>query len=79
MKKIPFKRPPRKSKLKSYQIELTEYHPHEDAYKYYMDGDILYTKNPILTFNAESLSMAFELIKHTPYKGRLKQLDQEYE
>ncbi len=79
MKKIPFKRPPRKAKLKAYQIELIEYHPHKDGYKYYMDGDVLYSKDPILTFNAESLSMAFELIKHTPYKGRLKQVDLQYE
>lgn len=78
-RKIPNRIPRPKANIKAYTITLTEYHAHEDAYVYYMDGDKMYSKSSNLVFVAANLSMAHEFIKGTPYSGRIRQLQQSYE
>lgn len=69
MKKLP------KTKAKLYEVTLTEQLPHKDYYfRYYMDGDELFSPTSTLRFQAVDVQHAIQLIDKTQYSGNIRKV-----
>lgn len=63
----------RKPRYNVYEVTLTEQLPHKDyMWRYYMDGDEMFSSNQVLRFNAVDVAHAMGLLAKTQYEGNIK-------